>query len=89
MQNQTKYSEDPENTVNKIEEDLETNSKIFESLRNQCTETLQRVDTRLSPQNKREEIQTAQNNGFGGFAAIPDLKPVFLEKEATMLEVNQ
>ena len=68
---------------------METNSKIFESLRNQYTETLQRVDTRLSPQNKREEIQTVQNNGFGKFATIPDLKPTFLEKEATMIKVNQ
>ena len=85
----TEVGEDPETTVNKIEDDFKTYSKKFESFRNQFKETLPRVDTRLSPQNKREEIQTVQNNGFGKFATIPDLKPTFLEKEATMIKVNQ
>ena len=77
---------DPETTGNKFNDDLAYYSKKFESLRNQHQETLQRTETRLSPQNKREEIETVQNNKFRRFAAIQDLKP---EKEATMIEVNQ
>ena len=52
------------------------------------------MDEKLSPQNRWEEYglrenQTFQSSDFGRFAAIPDLKPVFLEKEAARIEVNQ
>ena len=51
---------------------------------------LEDVYALLTPQKTTSLPQNrAANSQFERFSEVPDLKPVFLDKEATMIEVNQ
>ena len=57
----TEVGENPGKTVSKIEEDLESYSKKFELFKSQYKENLQKVDEKLSPQNRGEEYGIREN----------------------------
>ena len=64
------------------------NTEKFETLKNTFKEIIKKAKKEYHQKTKKGEIQTIENNGFRRFAAIPDLKPVYLEKKAKTAAVK-
>ena len=86
----TEAEEELEKMISKVDEDIDTYAKKYEMLKKTYDKILETVDALLTPQKTTLLPQNrAANSEFERFSAVPDLKPVFLDKEATMIEVNQ
>ena len=86
-------SEDPETMISKVNEDIELYMERYEVVKKDNVGTLESVDSLLKPTENSKKIVTlsdgSANVEYGRFTAVADLKPVFLDKEATMVEINQ
>ena len=76
--------------ISKVDEDIDTYAKKYELLKKHYKKNLGPVDASLTPQKTTAVTQNrAAISEFEIFSTVPDLKPVFLDIEATMIEVNQ
>jgi phage shock protein A len=86
-------SEDPEIMINKVIEDIESYMEKYKMVKIDNVETLEAVDSLLKPTENSKKTVTSNDGSasteYGRFTAVSDLKPVFLDKEASMVEVNQ
>ena len=90
---QNEVAEDLETMISKVNEDIELYVEKFDLFKKQNMGTLETVDRLLKPPENNKKVVTsvegAASAEYVRFSAVPDLKPVFLDKEATMIDVNQ
>ena len=90
---QKEAAEDPETMISKVNKDIDLYMEKFEIVKRENVGTLKSVDSLLKPTENTKKTVTSTDGAlsveYGRFTAVADLKPLFVDKEATMVEVNQ
>ena len=85
-------SEDPETMISKVNEDIELYMEKYEIVKRENVGTLESVDSLLKPTENSQKTVTSPDGSasveYGRFTAVADQKPVFLDKEASLVEIN-
>ena len=77
-----------ENTIDMLDEDVETFLERYEKLKHDKEETVMRASYRDTEKDGQEPTASCSNYRLEKFTTYPELKPKFLEKEANLIVVN-
>ena len=89
---QKEAAADPESMIKHVNEDIKLYMEKFDVVKRENAAILESVDSLLKPTESKKSVTSSDGTvgvEYGRFTAVADLKPVFLDKDATMIEVNE
>ena len=85
-------SEDPDAMIIKVNEDMESYHNKYTELTSKHAENLEQADGLLTPAKPAAAVTQSREPGnqteYARYNVVSDLKPTFLDKETTMIEIN-